>query len=275
MAQRLAASLTGDKTPVVGEGAELPPDWMYAGSMFEWRPIHIEVLGGGDPTWVDYTALGVTALALIGAGLGVFFAWKAWDASRQSLKIAQDEHDVFVAQLTARAVFELSLEVVQPVNLHGTDNHFTKSDKVDLAWKMEISNVGNKAATKTGINFLVPSIVRELKWTTQNGEAIPDLEKKAGPNMTMEALPGTNTLLHFSSYLIARLDRIGVRRDHIVLHASGSVALPNVDDHLIIPAKFKAWADELEDDVEDVSVLATINIVRVDPDEEMPGVAFL
>jgi hypothetical protein len=171
----------------------------------------------------------------------------AWRLASNSFSILKDEHEVFKAELNARADFRLSIETLNKGSIIGTSQ-----PEVQLIWKLGIKNTGDRAANDVGINFLIPEQgIRDLLWTDEAGTLWP--ATASDRLTTSEELPGSDGTAWPAQYLAKTVGRFTKRTNH-VLFARAIIKTPGPGESRVVPVKFKVWADEMPDDVEDRSV---------------------
>lgn len=191
--------------------------------------------GGGEPA---------AYIGLVVAFLSLAVAFAAWRVSQNSLKIAREEHRVFLRQLNARADFELTIEGKD----HGPEI-VTYAEEVKVVWKLGITNSGQRAAADVGINFLAPQLgVEGLVWTEETARFVSS-QRAAERLTTTDELPASDGTSWPAQYLVQTLDRLS-RRTHHISFAMATLVSPPPGESRIVPVKFKVWSDELPDDVE-------------------------
>ena len=199
---------------------------------------------GGD------TASTVAIIGLVVALLGIAIALAAWKIAHESLKIAREQHQEFRKELLATADFNLTIEVEGHDDLVETD-----ADRIRLVWRLGIKNTGTKAASDVGLNFLVPKQLGNFSWFSAGTSGILNANVVGAEQRrhdTSETLPAGSEQVA-GQFIDKTLSRLGLRTHH-VSKAEATVVLPKPGDERVIPVKFKVWADELPDDVDDRSI---------------------
>jgi hypothetical protein len=191
--------------------------------------------------------------ALLFAGVAGWYAKRSADATNQALTLARDEvdmarteHNEFLRQLQARArlVVELSAKGANDdgvLRMGGTAG--------TVIVRVGLSNDGERAAGATVINVLVPRRTESFAWCGPNGEPLPDLPS---PEPIPETLTGPDGREVEAAYIAAELPRVGLKA-HLVRFVKFYVTLPQDRSDVVVPIYARASADELPDDVDEVT----------------------
>jgi hypothetical protein len=209
------------------------------------------VSGCGSAGDGNHATLILSIVGLLVALVSVALAWRAMissnqsaDAAAASLKIAEEQHGVFMAERQAKADLELRLGVVG----HPDNVVETSATRLRLVWTIGIRNVGNGAATHVNVHCFVPLELTDLKWEIAKEETLTT--QRAGPWDLGEFIrdsDGADRPVHFLAKIV---DRLGVRGGWRFSNASAEVTVPPVvGDELRVPVLVTAASDDLGKDV--------------------------
>jgi hypothetical protein len=192
--------------------------------------------GSGLPSAPEVigVAAGIASLAV------AFYALKI---SLGSLKIAEEQHGVFLRNLNAHADFALRID------LPGTDGVVeTTAPRLKLVWGIHVDNVGDKPARYVHVAFGVPFFMSDMQW--EEGEKESLSSEKGGPYPVREPLTDASGVTHEAQVVTKRVSYIG--RGGGIAKISAILELPDVGDEQRIPVKLLVSCDDLPEGVEDV-----------------------
>src|SRR4051794_23141802 len=154
----------------------------------------------------DVSALGVIgiAVALFSTALAVYavkLSKQSADSASASLKIANEQHEVFLKEIRGRADFRIAIEVEQRREAIETD-----ANQVQVMWKIAATNTGDRAASNVGMRFFAPREMQGLTWA-----ATPTVSHKWGAKTrtdSAEVLRSADGVEHPTNSLHHEVDRI-------------------------------------------------------------------
>lgn len=192
------------------------------------------VEGCQDLGTIGAVSLIVSGVSLLLAGVAAFFAWKSWT-------IARTEHAEFMRKLHATARGEVTLRVTSP----GGEGRLieTPADWVYVVWELGIHNVGDKLASRVGVNFLYPQDARiEGHWANSNGSLS---EARAEALRTDETLPAGDGSKPEARFLHKEREAVGTITkyvDFVSLKINTGVIRGGIE--IRVPVKFKIWSED-------------------------------
>lgn len=205
------------------------------------------------------------------AAIGTIF--DRWDATDTSVAIAAGalliaavalvmsarEHREFLATLRARARFVGTVKFPHANDVAGSIVTFVSEGNGGTARiEVGLKNTGERAATFTVLNLIAPAWAgSSLQWCGPRGEALRDASPPAPTGEKLTDPAGNTTA---AIYLSLDLPRVA-RRPHYVRFARLNFDVP-VGGERWIPVRFTAQADELPDDVDELSVRRTLRILH-------------
>ena len=182
------------------------------------------------------------------ATIGVVFAGLAWRSAQRNLAIAQTEHKEFMRQINARADFDLKVEIANLETAEDGGLDLPPNTDHLVRFRLGVTNSGNKAAERTGFNFLFPARFRTAEWTDNQGRKSTEassVAEVADPTDTLPRLPHGEEI-HYLQRTVPEIRRKG----HFITYVN--LYLPaNAFPEGAFSVRFKAWADELPDGVEE------------------------
>ncbi len=205
----------------------------------------------------DWTAVSIGAVGLIVAVIALYYAARASKLAKHTLDLATQEHALTRAQhdlereqfeqqqadRAARARFKLTVDLV-----HAVDGVVvTESPNLNIRLRIGIRNVGERAAGTTTVNLLVPQSVRRVSWTGPNGEPAGHMPPDAADETIGDGEPVP------AMYLTRQLDSIALRSP-VVMYATIHLEGLAAGAERRLPVRLKAQADELPEDIDEVSV---------------------
>lgn len=185
-----------------------------------------------------------------------------------ALGISFSEHREFLATLRARANFVGTVKFPQadddgegPIA-----TYITTGTGGQVIIEVGLKNNGQRAATVTVFNLVVPAWAKSrLRWTGARGEELGEPSRVAPTDELLIDPTGATTE---SVYLALELPRVA-RRPHYVKFAALQFDVP-VGGQRWIPIRFTAQADELPDDVEELSLRRTLRILHASHPDAQP-----
>jgi len=189
--------------------------------------------GIGPEFWITLGALAIAAGALV---------------------IAFREHREYMKQLQARARFTLRL---RPLRADDDGVIHTKGSKAYVIVEIGLKNDGNRAAGPTVINVVAPRHLETLRFCGPSGEELPATQAPAEAAETLVDAQGGRMS---SKFLSTELPRVSLR-PHYLKFARFPVDVPDQGE-ANVPLRVTAQADELPDDVSEVSERLLVRVVR-------------
>lgn len=186
------------------------------------------------------------------ASLGV--AFYAIKISLGSLRIAEEQHRVFLRDLAAHA--ELAVKIKSPASDGVIE---ISSPHVEIVWGIHVENEGDKAARHVHVAVGMPMFLREMQWVEGENDSL--LSKKAGPYPVRRPFVDTNGFSHEMQVVSKVVDYIG--RAGGFSRVSAVLDLPNVGDERSIPVELLASSDDLPRGVENVTSKDEVLVMRV------------
>jgi hypothetical protein len=191
--------------------------------------------GPGVEVWVTVGALLIAGVALV---------------------ISAREHREFMRQLRARARFRLTPRVLGAnergvIETGGSVRHV----RVEIGLK----NIGDRAASATVINVVAPRRLESLRWCGPKGEDVTDPALRQTAE-TAEVLTDVEGRRFEAEYLARELPRVGRKMDYVGW-ITFAVAVPP-EGETSVPLRVTAQADELPDDIQEVSERVMVRVVR-------------
>jgi hypothetical protein len=217
-----------------------------------------------DESTTSLVGLVVAAIGLVVALAAAREARRASDAAAESLDMARNEHDVFLAQLQG-AAFSLTLRAPDG-DEHGVVETGMSSPDVDVA--IGVKNTGSKAARECVITLMVPEHVGGPRWTVPPPgipEVIEETTERLAPIGGEAKGPRGKWISRHHPY-IGRRSEYEFRGYFHVDH------LPE-GGRLEIPVRAKAESDDMPDDMPEPFVDAIITVqstVTPPPDHARP-----
>ena len=203
--------------------------------------------GGGLPSTPEVigVAAGLASLAV------AFYAIKI---SLGSLRIAEEQHQVFLRDQRAHADFVLT------IRSPGTDGVIeTSATRLKIVWTLNLDNIGNKAARLVHVAFSVPRLMDDLRWEEGKNDSL--FSKKAGPYPVREPLTDSSDVSYKAQVVAKRADYIG--RGGSFTKVSAVLELANVGGEQKLPMRLLVRSDDLPKDVDIVKVEDEILVRRV------------
>jgi hypothetical protein len=191
-----------------------------------------------------------TSLAISAGALGI----AAW-----ALGMSFSEHREFLARLRARADFTGTVKFPPADDTDGDIvTLVTEGNGGTIRIEVGLKNQGNRAAGLTVLNLIAPAWTRNsLSWSGPQGQA---LDVRSPPAPTDEQLTDPTGASTDAVYLALELPRVA-RRPHYVKFARLNFDVA-VGGERWLPVRFTAQADELPDDVDELSVRRTLRILH-------------
>jgi hypothetical protein len=206
-----------------------------------------ECIGGCGSVDGNSATLVLGVIGVIVALTSAVLAWRAMASSKKSaetaaasLRIAEEQHRIFMREQDAHAELELRIGIVGHPDLLIETN----AARVKLVCTLGIRNVGDRAATHVSVNWYVPQSLTGLKWESTQEETLAT--QKAGPwtlGQSIEDSDGTSHPVYFITKIV---DWLGTRGNWRYSNASAYVQVPaNEGEKLKIPVLLMAASDEL------------------------------
>lgn len=202
--------------------------------------------GSGLPSTPE--VIGVAAAL---ASLAV--AFYALKISLGSLRIAEEQHSVFLDNLNAHADFKL--EIHSPGE--GGVIEMTSS-RLKLIWAIHVNNTGDKAARHVHVAFGLPTFMREMQW--EEGEKESFASEKGGPYPVREDLIDSEGRSLEAQVVTKRVPYIG--RAGGFQNVSAILELENPGEERRVPATLLVRSDDLPDDNETVLIQDEVLVRR-------------
>lgn len=196
---------------------------------------------GGD------SLLAVASIAI--ATISVIVAAASLYTNRHMLRMARTEHQVFLDMVLSRADFKLDVWIQHHEVTDGVIE--TDADRIGVQLQLGIANTGKKAASSVGVNLLAPTTADVFTWITPQGQDLGGRDDTSGPVSTAEELVAEDGTRHPAHFLIRQIHRVGLRDSHVSFAKLSFRMPPQPGSEIVVPVKFKVWADELPDDLED------------------------
>ena len=153
------------------------------------------------------------------------------------LSMARREHREFVATLNRR------------VKLVVTPGLATLEQQPDgrtlVVVQVGLNNVGDKVATRVGLNLLAPSWAEDFQWSDEAGQAI----SVGSPGTTSEILTASDGASHEAQYRYLELPYVGLSSSHYVKFAR----LHAPREHRLIPLRAFVWGDDITPETHDLN----------------------
>jgi hypothetical protein len=209
----------------------------------------------------------VALAALVVAVAAGWYAKRAADAANESLALARqevamgrEEHDAFLRELRARARFAGTVKFPQAKDVAGSIVTFVTEGTGGVARiEVGLKNTGERAASFTVLNLIAPAWAGpSLQWCGPRGEHLGEPSRSAPTDEELTDPTGGTT---GAVYLSLELQRVARRPDY-VRFARLNFDVP-VGGERWIPVRFTAQADELPDDIEELSAHRTLRILHV------------
>lgn len=207
---------------------------------------------------------------MLGAVWNLFDGWDATDTSvaisagaltiaAWALGMSFSEHREFLARLRARADFVGTVRFPQAADTDGEIvTLITEGNGGTIRIEVGLKNQGDRAAGLTVLNLIVPAWAREfLTWSGPLGQ---DLAERSTPAPTDERLSDPTGVSMDAVYLALELPRVA-RRPHYVKFARLQFDVA-IGGERWVPVRFTVQADELPDDVDELSVRRTLRILQ-------------
>ena len=208
--------------------------------------------------------------ALLGAVWDVFDGWDATTTSLAislvalliaawALRMGHTEHREFLARLRARADFVGTVKFPQAADT-GDEvvTLVTEGNSGNIRIEVGLKNEGDRAAGFTVLNLVVPAWARHsVRWSGPLGE---ELGTRSPPAETDEQLTDPAGETTGAVYLALELPRVA-RRPHYVKFAWLQFDVQPGGERWV-PVRFTAQADELPDDIDEISVRRTLRILH-------------
>jgi hypothetical protein len=198
--------------------------------------------GGGDPSALGVIGITVALLSTALAVYAVKLSKQSADSAEASLKIAKEQHEVFLREVRARATFDITIEVAQRCQMIETD-----ANEVQVAWKVVATNTGDREARNVGMRFFAPREMQGLAWAST-----ATASHKWGAKTRIdsaEVLRSADGVEHPTNSLHHEIDRIN-KGEALIVFVVGTVADLEVHDQRRLPGRFIIWSEDLADDVE-------------------------
>lgn len=151
----------------------------------------------------------------------------------RALRLNRENADVAARERGRRAGFSIELTAKSA--------DWSSDGEIHVLIGVGVSNTGDLAAGRTGINLAVPEDIAVFKWEHVVGE-----QRAAEP--APERL-GEGADARQAKYIDRELDRVGVRGTRLV-RARAVTTVPR-DAAYRLPVRARVWADELPDRVEE------------------------
>lgn len=198
---------------------------------------------GSDPLW---TVIGivVAGAALVASLVALKFSADAVTIAKKQLRIDQEQFEVFMRQMNARAEFDLELSFPD-ADAQSRIETDTPATNVRLAIKL--TNSGGKRAGPTVLNVIIPNRVTEAYWTDAGGGLIPGLGAMS-PAPTLERLTDDSGTPWSCKFLSLELPHVSTRSP-VLKFVTVMVHLPT-PDAVSVPFRATAEADELDGEEE-------------------------
>lgn len=209
-------------------------------------PVHCLNCGGGGSDWVALTSVIIAVLALL-------VALRALHVARKEHQITVEEHTEFMRQLSARARFDLTGDVVRNRSRPFLSTAGGESMRTVVV-QIGVTNKGEKAATHTTVNVLAPQSVENLAWCDAKGEPDPGSPSPAQTSDTLRTAEGDEECL----WLSKEIARVSLRSPIVSWFTFDAPVGTRV------PVRIKADSDDLPDEVPESVIDRVIDLRATD-----------
>jgi hypothetical protein len=204
----------------------------------------VRCVDGCGETLPIVIGLVVAAISAVISGFAVFDARRSRRAAEQSLRIAQEQHAVFLEERSARADFTVELSVQHPPPERRALRAASGGQAVRV--RLRVTNVGTRAANPLRMNLLYPERCTAERWTGEDGSWITGevpVPITADESLQVAGEPiATNQVYREWESLIP---------DSVMI-AFFQVAVP-LDEgwpEVEVPFSVRAWADHMPDGID-------------------------
>jgi hypothetical protein len=224
-----------------------------------------ECVGGCGQGGNDAMTLIIGVVGLLVALTSAILAWRAMASSKKSaesasasLRIAEEQHKIFMKEQSARAKLELRIDLVGHPDLLVETN----VSRIKLVWTLGIRNVGDKAATHVSVQWFAPLGLTELKWDTAPEESLAT--QRSGPWNLSQSIDDSDGETHPVYFITKIVDWLGIRGAWRYSNASAYLTVPpNAGEELKIPVLLVAASDDLGRDTPQERLESEIVVRRI------------